>query len=52
MDNRQLIQQSLDYIEENLKAEITAQELAEMAGFSIYHYYKVFQNAVGIPVMQ
>lgn len=52
MDNRQLIQQSLDYIEENLKAEITAQELAEMAGFSIYHYYKVFQTAVGIPVMQ
>ena len=37
---------------ENLKAEITVQELAETAGFSIYHYYKVFQTAVGIPVMQ
>ena len=29
MDHRMRIQQSLDYIEENLKAEITAAELAE-----------------------
>ncbi len=47
-----IIQNSLDYIEDNLKAEITAKELSEMAGFSIFHYYRLFQSAVGMPVMQ
>lgn len=52
MDNRDIIQSSIDYIEENLKTEIRAQELAEKAGFSIFHYYRLFQSAVGMPVMQ
>lgn len=52
MDNRTMIQNSIEYIEENLKTEITANELADMAGFSIFHYYRLFQSAVGIPVMQ
>ena len=52
MDNRTMIQKSLDYIEENLKAEITAAELAEMAHFSLFHYYRLFQQATGLPVMQ
>ena len=47
-----MIQQSLDYIEENLQTEITAAELAEEAGFSMFHYYRVFQSATGLPVMQ
>ena len=52
MDNRTIIQQSLDYIEDNLQTEITATELAEMAGFSLFHYYRLFQQATGLPVMQ
>ena len=52
MDNRTIIQQSLDYIEDNLQTEITAAELAEMAGFSLFHYYRLFQQATGMPVMQ
>lgn len=52
MENRILIQQSLDYIEENLQAEITAMELAEMAHMSLFHYYRLFQQATGYPVMQ
>ena len=52
MDIRQIIQQSLDYIEDNLKTEITAAELADMAGFSLFHYYRLFQQATGLPVMQ
>ena len=52
MDNRMLIQKSLDYIEENLRTEITAGELAAMAGFSLFHYYRLFQQATGLPVMQ
>ena len=52
MDNRIIIQRSLDYIEDNLQTEITAAELAEQAGFSLYHYYRLFQQATGLPVMQ
>ncbi len=46
------IQRSLDYIEENLKTTISAQELSEAAGFSVFHYYRIFQSVVGMPVMQ
>jgi len=52
MDNRRIIQQSIDYIEENLQTEITAEELADMVGFSLFHYYRLFQKATGLPVMQ
>lgn len=52
MDHRAIIQQSLTYIEENLQTEITAAELAEQAGFSLFHYYRLFQQATGLPVMQ
>jgi len=52
MDNRTIIQKSLDYIEENLQSEITAAELADTAGFSLFHYYRLFQQATGLPVMQ
>ena len=47
-----VIQKSIDYIEDNLKTDITAKELSEMAGFSMFHYYRLFQSAVGMPVMQ
>lgn len=49
---RELIQRTLDYIEDNLKAEIAAAELSEMCGYSLYHYYRVFQSELGMPVMQ
>lgn len=52
MDNQTIIQRSLDYIEDNLQTEITAAELAEQAGFSLFHYYRLFQQATGLPVMQ
>lgn len=52
MNNLDIIQSSLDYIEENLKTYITAEELSSIAGFSLFHYYRVFQSAVGLPVMQ
>ena len=52
MDNRTMIQQSLDYIEDHLQTQITATELADMAGFSLFHYYRLFQQATGLPVMQ
>jgi len=52
MDHRAILQQSLDFIEENLQTELTAAELAHAAGFSLFHYYRLFQQATGLPVMQ
>ena len=52
MDSRAIIQQSLDYIEDNLQTDITAGDLADLAGFSLFHYYRLFQQATGMPVMQ
>lgn len=52
MSNREIIQKSIDYIEDNLKTELTAKELSKMSGFSLFYYYRLFQTAVGLPVMQ
>lgn len=52
MDSRELLQNSIDYIEENLKAETSVEELACMTGFSLFYYYRIFQNTIGISVMQ
>lgn len=48
----EVVQSGLDYIEDNLKSDITAEELSDFAGFSLFHYYRLFENAVGMPVMQ
>ena len=52
MEYIKIIQESIDYIEENLKEELAVDRLAELTGFSAYHYYRVFNAYVGIPVMQ
>ncbi|MBD5153212.1 MAG: helix-turn-helix domain-containing protein [Oscillibacter sp.] len=52
MDHRKRIQASLDHIECHLKTQITAAELSEQAGYSLFHYYRIFQAVVGMPVMQ
>lgn len=31
---------------------MTAAELAELAGYSVFHFYRIFQSEVGMPVMQ
>ncbi|MBC8061793.1 MAG: helix-turn-helix domain-containing protein [Clostridiaceae bacterium] len=45
-----ILQNSLDYIEMNLKTEISLAELATAAGFSLYHYCRIFTSYVGYPV--
>lgn len=52
MDPRSMIQKSLDYIEDHLQTRITAADLAEMAHFSLFHYYRLFRQATGLPVVQ
>ena len=47
-----IIQQSLDYIEDNLKTEVSIAELADMAGYSLYHFERIFKKLVGISISQ
>lgn len=44
------LQSSLEYIEQNLKTIITAEELAAMAGYSVWYYYRLFTQVTGFPV--
>ncbi|NGZ75376.1 AraC family transcriptional regulator [Saccharibacillus alkalitolerans] len=52
MDYTACLQRTLDHIEDHLKERLTAEELASLAGFSLYHFYKVFQSRTGLPVME
>lgn len=45
-------QKSIDYIEDHLHDKITVQELSAIAGFSPYHFYRLFAEYVGLPVME
>lgn len=45
-----IIQASLDEIEANLCSGLTARELADHAGFSLYHFCHVFEAVTGMSV--
>ena len=45
-----ILQRILDLIEDNLCAELTAAELSREAGFSVYHFYRLFEAAPGMSV--
>jgi Ser/Thr protein kinase RdoA (MazF antagonist)/AraC-like DNA-binding protein len=51
MTDLDLMQKSVDYIEENLKADLSLADIADKAGFSPFHFCRMFQKAVGMPVM-
>lgn len=50
MTTIELLQKSIDYIEENLTSEIILSEVARVTGFSYYHFYQLFTTYVGMPV--
>ena len=50
MQNIEPIKPALAYIEENLKTIITAEELAGMAGYSLWHFCRLFSKAVDMPI--
>ena len=49
-DTLGLIQDAMDFMEENLKAEIEIPELSRRAGYSEYHFCQLFQVATGLSV--
>ncbi len=51
MDYIELIQKSIDYIDENITEKISINDLASHVGFSTYHFYRIFNSIVGLTVM-
>lgn len=50
MQNADIIRTGIAYIEQNLKTEITPEELAQMAGYSVWHYQRLFAQVTGVPL--
>ena len=46
-----LLQKSIDYIEDNLKCDLSIKEVSSEAGFSVYHFSRIFNDYVGMPVL-
>jgi AraC family transcriptional regulator len=46
-----MLQQVIDYVEEHIKDEIDPEYVAKMAGYSPYHFYRVFQKHTGYTLM-
>jgi len=46
------LQGVIEYIDANLKEEISIAALADMAGYSPWHFYRVFGESTGKPVME
>lgn len=47
MNYSQSIQRTMSYIETNLSNNLSVDELADIAGFSKYHFLRVFKNETG-----
>lgn len=41
------IQKSVDYVEENIKEELSIEELAKVSYLSVYYFQKLFNRLVG-----
>jgi len=51
MNHTQTLQAVIDYIEDNIKCEIDAVMIAEKAGYSAYHFSRIFTRIIGTSVM-
>ena len=43
-----MLQAALNYIDNNLKDELSAAMIAENSGYSVYHFSRVFTGEIGI----
>ena len=48
MDNREIIQNAIDYIDANITAEFTVEDLCNIAGYSYVHFCRLFNLFVGV----
>ena len=52
MDYIDILQEMLKYIDEHIKEKMNVEKLAARAGFSPYHFCRVFQWNIGYPIME
>lgn len=51
MNHSEVLQAVLDYIDDNITDDISAVMLAEKAGYSAYHFSRIFSETIGVSVM-
>ena len=51
MNHTQTLQTILDYIDDNLASEMNTAMIAEKAGYSTYHFSRLFTKTIGISLM-
>lgn len=52
MNYETVIRQTIDFIEENLHEPLTLDGLSERAGFSKFHFHRIFLSALGMSVTE
>ena len=52
MNYKECIQNSINYIEENLKKDLSLQEVAENCYISYFHFSRIFRAVIGISVFE
>lgn len=52
MNNLQLIEKALYYIDENLCEELTYERLAEVFGYSSFHFHKIFSSVTELTITE
>ncbi|WP_313132866.1 AraC family transcriptional regulator [Anaerocolumna sp.] len=52
MNYRKDMEKSLQFIEDHIKENITLEEVADHAGYSLYHFCRVFSLCRGVSVME
>ncbi|NLX77170.1 MAG: AraC family transcriptional regulator [Clostridiaceae bacterium] len=48
MEYKEHIQKAIDFIEDNLKHDISLSECARAAGYSLYHFLRIFREVTGL----
>ena len=52
MEYRKEIKAAMDFIEKHLNQEIRTEDAAAAAGFSKYHFQRIFKNETGIALYE
>ncbi|MGX9932912.1 helix-turn-helix transcriptional regulator [Virgibacillus salarius] len=52
MKYEDVINQTITYIEEHLHELLTMEDIADWAGFSKYHFHRIFQTTVGMTITE
>ncbi len=52
MNYCQAIEQSIHFIETNIKNKLTAEQIAHNVGYSVFHFCRIFAINQGIPLME